>query len=63
MDSVVTNLFNFLFDIPSVVAQFGKWLFSPIGNGIDLPPIAIFGIAGFTFIFALHVIHLVNPLG
>lgn len=60
---MVQQLINWLLNIPILLAPFFNWLISPIGNGINIPPLALFGIGGFAVIFIMHVIHLVNPMG
>lgn len=56
----------FLKNILVSLAALGEWLTSPIVNIPNLPqwltsPIALFSIAGFTFILFMNIISLLNP--
>lgn len=55
------TLWQFLLGIPQYLAQFSDWLLSPIGNGIDVSPLGLFGIGGATvliFIIGVHVVRM-----
>lgn len=55
------NIFNWVLDIPSILSQFGSWLFTELPY-IKMSPIAIFTIGGIGAILVLHLIHLVNVI-
>lgn len=55
------GLFNWVLNIPQVVAQFGSWLVNPIYDPyITLSPLALLGISGVSVIVAIIGIHVVR---
>lgn len=52
------NLFNFVVSLPEKMAGFGQWLFTAL-PGLNIAPIAIFGISGFSALIALKITRLV----
>ena len=55
------GLFNWVLNIPQVVAQFGSWLVNPIYDPyITLSPLALLGISGVSVIIAIIGIHVVR---
>lgn len=59
---MASTIFQFFLDIPKQLAPFTTWLFTDLPY-INIAPIALFGIGGFTAILVLHLIHLVNVIG
>lgn len=61
------EMFNWLINIPTYLAEFGNWLVEPIRIGsIEFTPLGAFGVSALAFvgiILTLHIIHLVNPVG
>lgn len=58
---MVTGLLDFMFGFIKNIGDFGSWLTTPI-EGINIPPLAFFGIGGFVLIFGLWIFKLFNPL-
>ena len=58
---ISTDLFQWVLEIPSSVAQFTDWLTEPI-NDLYLPlsPLELLGLGGVTFIIVLIVIHVIK---
>ena len=58
MDS---SLFEWVLNIPSVVAGFGSWLTNPIYPPyIDISPLGLFGLGGVGVIIAIIGVHVVR---
>lgn len=53
------NLFQWMLDIPLVVAEFGNWLTEPL-QVINISPLALLGIAGVSVIITIIGIHIVR---
>lgn len=57
---MVNELVNFLLGIPQAVASFGSWLTTPLGNGLNISPLALFGVGGVSVITGIIAIHIVR---
>lgn len=55
------GILNFMFSFLANIGEFATWLTTDI-QGLNMPPLAFFGIGGFAFIIGLWVIKLLNPL-
>lgn len=51
---------NFLLDIPKTIGMFGNWLITPLGNGIDISPLGLFGCGGVAVIITIIGVHIVR---
>lgn len=52
------NIFNWVLSIPSILADFGNWLFTDLPY-INISPIAIFTVAGVALLLGFHLLRLV----
>lgn len=52
------TLFQWLLDLPTIFAQFGEWLITPLPY-INMAPLAIISVAGVTLIIGLLALRLV----
>lgn len=52
------TLFQWLLDLPTIFAQFGEWLITPLPY-INIAPLAIISVAGITLIIGLLAFRLV----
>lgn len=58
---MVNTLFQWILDIPKSLIPFVGWLTTTLPH-LDITPLAILSIGGFTTIMILHVVHLVNVI-
>lgn len=56
--STPNDFLTWLYGVLCEMGKFFSWLVNPI-EGLNIAPLAIFGIAGFTLVFGLHVVHLI----
>lgn len=58
---MVNELFNWLLEIPQVIAGFGSWLMSPLYEPyIKLSPLALLGVGGISTIIIIIGVHVVR---
>jgi len=58
---MVTDLINFLCEIPVTLANFGVWLTSPLKAGIiNQTPLELLGVAGVSVIVTIIGVHVVR---
>lgn len=56
-----SKLFNFLLEIPKVVSLFATWLTSPLHERyLNITPLALLGVGGFSILVSLIVVHIVK---
>lgn len=55
------EIVNFMFQFLKNIGEFASWLTTDI-EGLNMPPLAFFGIGGFAVIIGLWVFKLINPL-
>lgn len=59
------GLFTWLLKAFEGLTAFGQWLTTDLFSwgGLTINPLIIFSIGGFAVMIALHIMHLVNPIG
>lgn len=55
------TLFEFLLDIPRVIANFSGWLVSPISERyLNISPLGLLGVGGFSILVGIIIVHVVK---
>lgn len=54
------NIIDFLLGIPATIGQFGNWLVTPLGHGLDISPLGLFGVGGVAVIISIIGVHIVR---
>lgn len=55
------TLFDFILDIPKFVSLFATWLLNPINETyLNISPLGLFSVAGFSIFIGIIAIHIVR---